>query len=127
MSQVPLFSKTWDEGRVWDLWMIVHFLLGVSGGLSNVFLKLSTQNLWLLAIALMIVWEIIEYANGVREQIENRVIDLFIGLAGVYAATSFASTAATPTEQSAFVVSTILVAAACFLGWRAYKKRVAEA
>jgi len=107
--------------------MIVHFLSGVSGGLSNVFLKLSTQNLWLLAIALMIVWEIIEYANGVREQIENRVIDVFFGLAGVYAATSFASTAATPTEQIAFVVSTILVAAGCFLGWRAYKKRVAEA
>ena len=107
--------------------MIVHFLSGVSGGLSNVFLEFSPRNLWLFAIALLIAWEIIEFANGVREQIENRVIDLVFGLAGVYAATAFASVAAVPTEQIAFIVSTVLTTAGCFLGWRAYKKRTAPA
>jgi len=32
MRPMRLISTTWDEGRLFDLWTIVHFLSGLAGG-----------------------------------------------------------------------------------------------
>jgi membrane protein implicated in regulation of membrane protease activity len=71
----------------------------------------------------MVIWEVIEYANGIREKPENRLMDLIVGLLGVYLATSMASAVSTPTEQAAFFAVTPLTIIACFFGWRAYRRR----
>ena len=103
--------------------MLVHFLSGAAGGFANVFLNLSPLSLWLLAIGLLIAWEIAEYAAGVREELENRALDLAIGLLGVLASTTLARRLDVPTQWVLFAASASLLAAGCFLGWRAYRMR----
>lgn len=114
---------SWKEGRVWDLWMIVHFLTGTVIGFANVFLGLSTTTLYFGALVGMILWEIIEIFNGVKESDENRVMDILFGLLGLFAATRLASVLPTLAQHAAFYLSALALGVGCFFGWRAYQKR----
>ncbi len=127
MPPVPLLSATWEEGRYWDRWMVVHFLSGIAGGFANVFLKLAPVALWSVAVAMLIAWEFVEFAAGVREENENRAIDLVIGLAGVFAATTLARQLSAREQTALFVASTMLFATGCVLGWSAYRRRMKTA
>jgi len=108
---------------LWDLWMVVHFLSGVSGGLSNVFLELSSPVLMLSGLSLMVAWEIGEFAGGVRERMENRFMDLVVGSLGVYAGASWSSAVPTSLAKVSFFTTVLVTLMGCFIGWRAYRKR----
>jgi len=127
MKRVPWISKGWGEGRLGDLWMVVHFLSGVCGGLSNVFLKLSLPVLMLSGLTLMVAWEIGEFAKGVRETKENRLMDLVVGLLGAYAGVSWASAVPTLLAEVSFLTTVLVTLLVCFIGWRAYRKRKGRA
>lgn len=105
MPKPPAISPTFAEGRFFDLWLIVHFTTGVTGGFSNVFFGLTPVQVLGLATALMVVWEIGEHAQGIREQTSNRVIDVIAGLAGVGLAMLIEPALEKTGEQIAFGIS----------------------
>lgn len=83
---IPALSPDWQEGHFFDLWMLVHVMSGVAGGFSSVFFGLTAAwTLW-IALGVMLLWEVGEYALGVRESWINRALDVVVGLGGVAAA-----------------------------------------
>ena len=126
MSRIPFISKTWREGRIWDLWMIVHFLSGVTVGFANSFLGLSITTLFFITIAGMIVWEIIEIFSGVSEVVENRILDIFFGLTGLFVAVKISQYLFEIQQHAAFYISAVVLSFGCYLGWRAHQKRAGE-
>jgi len=126
MQRVPLFSATFDEGRLFDLWMLVHCLSGVAGGFSNVWFGLSTAAVYAIGIALMITWEGIEFATGIRESWENRMLDIAVGVLGIGLALAISARLDTAGQRRAFVASAALLALGLFRGWRAYRRRTSQ-
>lgn len=126
MSHIPFISTTWKEGRVWDLWMLVHFFSGVTVGFANSFLGLSVETLFFATSAGMIVWEIIEIFNGVHEVAENRILDVLLGLIGLFGAVEVARYFSLKQQHGAFYISACILAFGCYLGWRAYQRRTLE-
>jgi hypothetical protein len=127
MRPTPPITTTWEEGRFFDLWMIVHFLSGLSGGLSNVFLGLSTVGVYALGASLLVAWELVELARGIRETWENRALDLVVGVAGIAAAQSAAARLDPTWEYAAFGVSAVAFMFGTVRGWLAYRARVRRA
>jgi hypothetical protein len=126
MAKIPLISSTWDEGRVWDRWMIVHFLSGTTGGMLAILLGASQAVVWVLAVVLLAAWEGAEYSWGVREEAENRAIDIVVGLIGVGLAIAFANRASPSTLRIVFGANLVLLTVGCVLGWRAYRIRTRQ-
>ncbi len=127
MKKIPTVSLSYAEGHYFDLWMLVHCLGGVTGGFSNVLFGLSTINVFLVGVILMVAWEILEYAKGIRESAVNRVIDVAVGLLGVAGALSLAGRLGTTAEWIAFTVSSLLFGLGGLLGWRARQRRTRAA
>jgi hypothetical protein len=123
MSYIPFVSKTWREGRVWDLWMLVHFFSGVTVGFANSFLGLSIETLFFAASTGMVLWEIVEIFNGVHETQENRILDILFGLIGLFGAVEFSRYLFEPQQHITFYISALILALGCYLGWRAYQQR----
>jgi uncharacterized membrane protein YuzA (DUF378 family) len=120
---LPDFSRTWEEGRYWDRWMIVHFFTGFVVGLSNVYWRFTPG--WLLVWTLigLLVWELLEWLKGIGESWENRVIDVVVGMLGVGLAAMIAPRLPEPVQRAAFLVGVVGNSAVCYLGWRAYRSR----
>lgn len=127
MRPTPPITTTWEEGRFFDLWMVVHFLSGLTGGLSNVFFGLSSLGVYALGTALLIVWEIAEYVRGIRETWENRVLDLAVGVAGIALAQGAAARLDPAWEYVALGASTVVFMLGTVRGWLAYRARARRA
>ena len=123
MKMPRLISWSFAEGRLFDLWMVVHFMTGLTGGLSNTHLLLSTAPLVLVGAALMILWEVLEWFAGIRESFENRVIDVLVGLAGIATALQIARLVSAEGERLAFRIALGATAALSAAGWAAYRRR----
>lgn len=123
VPKTPAISTTFDEGRYFDLWMLVHFMGGVTGGFSNLLFGLSTRNVFLVGIAIMVAWEIAEQLRGVREKLENRLIDVAIGQLGVALALWGTTHLDYAGRVAALVISGLLFAGGSLLGWLAYRRR----
>lgn len=125
MSYIPFVSTSWREGRVWDAWMFVHFLSGMALGFANSYLGLSTVLLFGISVLGMIIWEIVEIAGNVHEVAENRLLDVAIGLVGLYLSSEFIlHRVSEPYAHTLFYLSLLLLAIFCYFGWSAYRKRV---
>jgi hypothetical protein len=127
MTRLPAFSPDWNEGRYFDLWMLVHLLAGIAGGFVNVFTKLTGLQVMLLALLLMVVWEVGELSMGVFESPLNRFIDIIVGMAGVGAALWVAPHVAPIAQGAIFIVTTAMALVGMTLGVRDYKRRKAAA
>ena len=123
MRRTQLISTTWAEGRVFDLWMIVHFLSGLTGGFSNVLFGLSTRGVYVLGVSMLLIWEAIEHVRQVRESWENRVLDILVGVAGISVALWCAPRLSRLAAFGAFGLSTVAVLTGSYLGWLAFRAR----
>lgn len=123
MTDRPLVSPDWREGRVYDRWMLVHLMSGVAGGFSNVYFGLSAPVVVAIGLGLMVLWEGVEVLAGIAESWENRLIDLAFGLVGVALALLAAARLGRRAELWAFWVSLVVFAVGDFLGWLAYRRR----
>ena len=123
MTPRPPISLTFAEGHYFDLWMLVHFLSGVAGGFSNVFWTLSLGVLLAAGGVLMIVWEFVERAMGVRESWSNVVLDVVVGLAGVLLAATVAARLSYRGEVVAFFATWGTALLLMALGALAAKRR----
>lgn len=119
----PLISLTFDEGRYFDLWMGVHFVSGVAGGFSNVYFALSPIWVFALGFAMMFAWEVVEYLNGIRESFSNRVVDIVVGVLGVWLALVIARVLEPRGEWIAFGLTLALGLVGMGFGVRARKRR----
>ncbi len=78
---------SWGEARYFDLWTIVHILSAVTIGMIISLGDFSSLMGYVVAILLIIGWEVIEYlvyivSKGKRmfEAIENRLLDILLGV-----------------------------------------------
>ncbi len=124
-AATPAISWDWKEGKYWDLWMIVHFWSGVVIALIIPFIKAPQELLVGIAFLGLLAWELVEYFFDIHEVIENRILDIVFGLAGLLLVTKYVvpelkqASAVGWGLMIAFVVLVVLG----FFGWRAYKKR----
>lgn len=123
MNDLPAVSDGWSEGRYLDLWMLVHFLSGSVGAFANVFFDFSQPTVYAIGVALMIAWEVIEYLMGVREHWTNRVLDVGVGLLGVWLALFLASRVDTRTEYWLLGGTLAVALGLMATGVRAFKAR----
>jgi hypothetical protein len=119
----PFVSFTWAEGRYFDLWMVVHWLTGIVGGFSNVFFGLTTPQVFGLGSAMMVAWEVIEYAKGVRESLSNRLLDIVVGLLGTWLALAIAARLSPTGEYVAFGAALASALTGVAFGARAHRRR----
>ncbi len=119
-------SLSWSEGRYFDLWMFVHLLSGITGALFNVFVGLSPLGVYGLGCVLMVLWEVGEYVAGIRESLTNSVLDIAVGLAGVWLGLALAGVLSPVGERIAFGVTLTVTLAATAFGARAYRRRSAR-
>ncbi|MBX3131879.1 MAG: hypothetical protein KF689_00660 [Gemmatimonadaceae bacterium] len=120
---IPALSPDWGEGRYFDLWMLVHLISGVAGGFSSVFFRLTTLGVIAVAAIVMLLWEVGEYALGVRESWSNRALDIAVGLLGVFAALQVAAEWDRDRRLIAFWGCFALAAGLGVLGGLAYRRR----
>lgn len=123
MTDRPLVSADWREGRVYDRWMLVHLMSGVAGGFSNVYFGLTVPMVFAVGLGLMVLWEVAEVVAGIAESWENRFIDVAFGMVGVALALLVVPRLGPRAHRLAFVASALLFIAGGVLGWRAYRRR----
>jgi hypothetical protein len=74
--------KVWKDGKCLDLWSINHTL---AGGLLAAVIFFNNINLYLgflISLALMIAWEIIEIIKNIYEEKCNKIMDVVTGIFG---------------------------------------------
>ena len=125
-KQTPIVSWGWEEGRYWDLWMIVHFWSGVVLAFGIPFVNAPREFLIGLAFLALVAWELIEYFFDIHEVIENRILDIIFGLAGLLLFSNYLI----PILQReslfgfGFAGSLVILVILGVLGWKAYRERV---
>jgi len=116
-----MFNKwidfSWKTDAFIDTWSFVHFSWGIILGILIVYYgKLSFWQSILLAVSLMILWEIFEIFVGVGEKWTNVLSDILVGLIGFALAYIII-------QNFSFLVNKILIITVIFmliteyLGW----------
>ena len=84
MNEIEIIADRlgWEEGRYVDQWTIPHFLCGAGIGIAASALKIHYPTDLIIAISLIIGWEIREYLIPPKEYPENRIVDAIVGFAG---------------------------------------------
>jgi hypothetical protein len=72
----------WGEGKYFDLWSINHILSGIVLAGLAIFVGVDFWLGLLIAFLIMLAWEIYELIKPIEEFIENRVIDMIVGILG---------------------------------------------
>jgi hypothetical protein len=120
-DQLPAISQSWNEGKYLDFWSIVHFLSGALMGLVGFLTPFSFIDTFIIAVTLMVMYELWEVYISIGEHIANCVTDVFIGALGFmlsyYVAVLYLSA-----MEALSVASTLVLFLAIFatVGWRAY-------
>lgn len=72
----------WKREKYFDTWSIVHFMSGVI--LGGVTYRLGLGFLWAVAIALavILIWEVIEWIIKIIEPSPNVLTDIILGFGG---------------------------------------------
>lgn len=73
-------TDIWREGEYLDLWSLPHFLSGALLACFVYLLHLSFFYAIVLAIVLLIAYEIFEVKVGIYETAWNRILDVVVGL-----------------------------------------------
>lgn len=120
-------TDIWREGKYLDLWSVPHFLSGMMVALGLYLLNFSGVSAFIIALLLLIIYELFEVIAKIEETRLNSFIDIVVGM------TSF-----TPTFllSSFFSYTDLVLVLVCisvingilsFFGWRAsYKAAVLE-
>lgn len=125
MKKIREVSFSWDSGRYFDLWMIVHALSGVVLGFFFAYLLVPRFWAYLSALAILVLWEIFESLIKVPETKENRVVDVVIGFIGFVFAFGILSrpTIFLETKFSLLIFAIIVLAILSLMGWLDYTRR----
>ncbi|MGC9602759.1 MAG: hypothetical protein ABSE76_03435 [Minisyncoccia bacterium] len=82
MQNPKIFKRTdiWREGKWLDLWSVVHFLSGISIGLGFYVLHVGTVASPLLALTVLIAYEMWERLMRMEETFANGCMDVIVGM-----------------------------------------------
>lgn len=123
-KNIPWISGTFAEGHFWDLWMVVHLLAGIGAGLFFELIQLNFMPAFITVLVVAIVWEVAETKYfGVKEVIENQIIDIIIALAGFGVAFAVAVPFRPLLTVPALVAVVAVLALMEYRGWLDHKKR----
>lgn len=123
-KEIPLVSWGWSEGRVWDNWMLVHFLSGIVVASVLALAGASASYASIIALVVLTLWEFAEMAVGVQEEVENIVLDIIAGMLGFFIFSEYIRPLVA-VEMLGWVTLSLFVITCLgsLLGWRAYAKR----
>ena len=130
MSSIPSsrFTRTdlWREGTWLDLWSVVHFLSGVLLGLGFYFLHFGSIVSAILALLLLISYEMWEMIVQIEEASTNRFMDVVVGMVG-YLLAFFPLASWLPQTETRFTFGAVLTTniLMSMFGWRASQKAAA--
>ncbi len=126
-KNVPTVSWSWREGKYWDFWMFVHLWSGVTLASVIPFFALPDDLAIGLAFLGIVGWEFLEYFFDIHEVIENRVIDIIFGLAGLLGVHRYIIPKIPELWLGWFFLGVLIVLVVlCVAGWRAYRRRIGE-
>jgi len=126
-KNVPAVSWGWREGKYWDFWMVVHFWSGVTIAFVIPFIDASHSFLIGLAFLGLLAWEAIEYFFDIHEVIENRLLDVLYGLAGLLIADQYVIPFLDAKKLPWWLLGAVIVLVLLGLsGWRAYRRRIGD-
>lgn len=115
---------SWEEGRYFDLWMVVHILAGFTLGLLAEVIGFTTFTALLIIIPMLVLWEVGEYMKGVKEHAENQVIDVVVAIVAALVAIEWiGDVVASDTTFALFLFSSIMLGVLTLIGWLAYRRR----
>lgn len=121
---LKVVSLSWEEGRLFDLWMIVHLLSGFVIGFSAYLIGIEVLVAYFGTLAGLSLYEVVEEIFRIDETLENRISDIIFGTAGFAVSYSLiAPYVESDTNTLFLVVVSVLCVLMSFLGWRSYKKR----
>lgn len=122
-ENIPLFTFSYNEGRIFDFWLFAHLVTGATLGIILLLLGVSIQTAVVSGLVILILWEIFEMLMKINEAPENQVIDIVVGFLGLYTAFIYAEKL---TDEQRLWGFLIVAAIAIFLntsGWIAFRKR----
>jgi hypothetical protein len=126
-KNIPWISGNFTEGRFWDLWMVVHLLAGIGAGLFFELIQLNFIPAFITVLVVAIVWETVETKYfGVKEVLENQIIDIIIALAGFGVAFAVAVPLRPMLTVPALVGVVAILAFMEYKGWRNHRRRQAS-
>ena len=108
----------WGHGRYLDPWSIVHTLSGLMTGIALTGFKLP---LWLGILTILVVallYEVLEMALGIIENVENVIADIILAILGVRAAYWLVGGWDVKVLALAFSIIATLNLGLVYLGWR---------
>lgn len=123
-NKLPLITWSFEEGRFWDLWMVVHVLAGIGLGLFFEVMQLGFLPAFLTTLFLAVVWEVAESKIfHIRESVENQIIDTIIALAGFAVAYALSVPFDPLFTIPALIAVVIVIVLLDYEGYKAYKRR----
>lgn len=116
------FINIWEEGKYADLWSVNHFLGGIVLAQMTIYLNLSFLSGLLLAVFLMVGWELYELAMGIEESAYNKSTDIGFGVLGFLFYVFYILKL--KYYKYVFIVAFSLFVLLEFLGYLAYRLRI---
>lgn len=114
---------SWQEGKHFDFWLLIHFLSGAAGGSILFLIGIPESQALVLAFIAAIIWEIFEWKIlRVKEQKGNAVVDIFTGVLGAFFSYQIVTLLVLNSKIYAAVtlVEIVLVAILSKFGWKNY-------
>ncbi len=98
----------WKKGKYIDLWSLNHLLSGALLARISLFIGVSFWLGFSTAFMLMLAWEIYEVIRHIEESIENKILDMVLGIFG-FLITYYIQTMMGFTSSTVFFVIILIV------------------
>lgn len=79
MKEPKILLNSWGGARYIDLWLLVHFLAGLSLAFGLRLLDVSFFSAFLIVGAVLVAWGFFEEFGNIAEPWTNTFLDLLIG------------------------------------------------
>lgn len=118
-------TDIWREGKYLDLWSVPHLLSGATLALAAHFVGFPLVPTYVIALLLLVAYEMFEALAKIEETRMNRVLDVVVGIASFVPTFLFATTLTAPQAFDAFFVVGSIDALVSWFGWHASHKAAA--
>lgn len=118
-----MLLTSWGGAQYIDWWSLVHLLGGLAMAYALRLVGFDMVDALLVVGAVLIGWEIYEWAAKIREPWTNSIVDLILGFLGIVLAFKI-SPVIEPTMQTILAVLMLVVWVALNLwGWVSWRHR----